>query len=298
MVNIVTSSPAVSELAPLAAKLVARVPRTTSVVMNVNPKKASVAVGTEEHLLFGSLLASLVVFLFRNVRDLIVEILARDPAGLPEPDETGVSEALRAEIEEHLAELSRRAAALIAGSRELVLDCGDGVRLQAWHAPPPDPCSRLAILLHGWEGHGAQLGAFAAPLVKAGFRVMAFLLVFAGLLAQRARAAEARADGGVDAEFSAEPAEMKALVEACHDAAKAIGSTSAWRTDAEAESTRLRPSLYVTASAKAGDTITHENVRSVRPGGGLAPKHLDAVIGQKFVVDVEPGTPVQWGIVG
>jgi N-acetylneuraminate synthase len=108
----------------------------------------------------------------------------------------------------------------------------------------------------------------------------------------------ARADGGVDAEFSAEPAEMKTLVEACHDAAKAIGSTSAWRTDAEAESTRLRPSLYVTASAKAGDVITHDNVRSVRPGGGLAPKHLDVVIGQKFVVDVEPGTPVQWGIVG
>jgi 23S rRNA (uracil1939-C5)-methyltransferase len=53
MVNIVTSSPAVSELAPLAARLATRVPRTTSVVMNVNPKKASVAVGVEEHLLGG-----------------------------------------------------------------------------------------------------------------------------------------------------------------------------------------------------------------------------------------------------
>src|SRR5437667_1468869 len=53
MVNIVTSSPAVSELAPLAAQLAARVPRTTSVVMNVNPKKASVAIGVEEHLLGG-----------------------------------------------------------------------------------------------------------------------------------------------------------------------------------------------------------------------------------------------------
>jgi 23S rRNA (uracil1939-C5)-methyltransferase len=53
MVNIVTSSPAVSELSPLAARLAARVPRTTSVVMNVNPKKASVAVGVEEHVLGG-----------------------------------------------------------------------------------------------------------------------------------------------------------------------------------------------------------------------------------------------------
>jgi 23S rRNA (uracil1939-C5)-methyltransferase len=53
MVNVVTSSPAVSELAPLAERLGALVPRTTSVVMNVNPKKASVAIGVEEHLLGG-----------------------------------------------------------------------------------------------------------------------------------------------------------------------------------------------------------------------------------------------------
>jgi 23S rRNA (uracil1939-C5)-methyltransferase len=53
MTNVVTSAPAVSELAPLAARLAARVPGTTSVVMNVNPKKASVAVGVEEHLLGG-----------------------------------------------------------------------------------------------------------------------------------------------------------------------------------------------------------------------------------------------------
>jgi 23S rRNA (uracil1939-C5)-methyltransferase len=53
MVNVVTSSPAVSELAPLAERLAARVKETASVVMNVNPKKASVAVGIEEHLLGG-----------------------------------------------------------------------------------------------------------------------------------------------------------------------------------------------------------------------------------------------------
>jgi 23S rRNA (uracil1939-C5)-methyltransferase len=53
MVNVVTSSPAVSELAPLVERLHARVPGTSSVVMNVNPKKASVAIGVEEHLLGG-----------------------------------------------------------------------------------------------------------------------------------------------------------------------------------------------------------------------------------------------------
>ena len=53
MANVVTAAPAVSELAPLAERLRSRVPRTSSVVMNVNPKKASVAVGVEEHLLGG-----------------------------------------------------------------------------------------------------------------------------------------------------------------------------------------------------------------------------------------------------
>jgi 23S rRNA (uracil1939-C5)-methyltransferase len=53
MVNVVTSAPAVPELAPLVARVQARVPETTSVVMNVNPRKASVAVGVEEHLLGG-----------------------------------------------------------------------------------------------------------------------------------------------------------------------------------------------------------------------------------------------------
>ena len=53
MTNVVTSAPAVSELAPLVARLQAREPGTTSVIMNVNPKKASVAVGVEEHLLGG-----------------------------------------------------------------------------------------------------------------------------------------------------------------------------------------------------------------------------------------------------
>ena len=53
MVNVVTATPALSELEPLAGRLQARVPETTSVVMNVNPKKASVAIGVEEHLLAG-----------------------------------------------------------------------------------------------------------------------------------------------------------------------------------------------------------------------------------------------------
>jgi uncharacterized protein len=70
--------------------------------------------------------------------------------------------------------LRRRAAALLAASRELVLDCGDGVRLQAWHASPAKPSGRLAILLHGWEGSAESyyILALANRLFGAGVEVV------------------------------------------------------------------------------------------------------------------------------
>jgi len=70
--------------------------------------------------------------------------------------------------------LRRRAAALIAASRELVLDCGDGVRLQAWHAAPASSSGRLAILLHGWEGSAESyyILALANRLFEAGVDVV------------------------------------------------------------------------------------------------------------------------------
>lgn len=106
-----------------------------------------------------------------------------------------------------------------------------------------------------------------------------------------------RSDGGVDSEFSLEPAEFRQLVDACRDAVAALGAADVWSTVAEAESRRLRPSLWVTTPVKAGEVITHANVRSVRPSGGLPPAELDRVIGQTFAVDAEPGTPLSWGII-
>ncbi|MFM5951037.1 MAG: pseudaminic acid synthase [Micrococcales bacterium] len=105
-----------------------------------------------------------------------------------------------------------------------------------------------------------------------------------------------RADGGVDSAFSLEPEELKALVDECNAAHVARGSAHVWTTKAETESLRLRPSLYVTKSVKAGDVITHENVRSVRPGGGLPPKELPNVIGRTFAQDAELGTAVTWNL--
>jgi pseudaminic acid synthase len=105
-----------------------------------------------------------------------------------------------------------------------------------------------------------------------------------------------RADGGVDAAFSLEPAELQQLVEGCDAAARALGSSNVWSTSAETESLRLRPSLYVATDVHAGDTVSPANVRSVRPAGGLPPADFDRVMGRVFRRDAEKGTPVAWDL--
>jgi len=103
-----------------------------------------------------------------------------------------------------------------------------------------------------------------------------------------------RADGGVDSAFSLEPDELAQLVEATDAAARALGSPDVWATAAEQESLRLRPSLYVAEDVRAGDVATAQNVRSVRPSGGLSPGEIDRVLGRTFAVDAAPGTPLRW----
>lgn len=103
-----------------------------------------------------------------------------------------------------------------------------------------------------------------------------------------------RDDGGIDSAFSLEPEELRLLVEASEFAALALGSAKVWTTAAETESLRLRPSLYVSADVRAGDLATPENVRSVRPAGGLPPVEIDRVMGRTFKSDALLGTPVSW----
>jgi pseudaminic acid synthase len=105
-----------------------------------------------------------------------------------------------------------------------------------------------------------------------------------------------RADGGVDSAFSLEPEELTMLVEGCDAAVRALGSADQWASTAENESLRLRPSLYVSADVRAGDVATLENVRSVRPSGGLPPVEIDRVVGRVFREDAALGTPVSWDL--
>lgn len=105
-----------------------------------------------------------------------------------------------------------------------------------------------------------------------------------------------RADGGVDSAFSLEPHELRQLVDECDAAVRALGSASQWASAAETESLRLRPSLYLAADVADGELATPENVRSVRPSGGLPPVELDKVIGRRFSRAAPLGTPVSWDL--
>lgn len=106
-----------------------------------------------------------------------------------------------------------------------------------------------------------------------------------------------RADGGVDSDFSLEPAELRALVEESERAWQALGTVHIGPTTGETESMRLRRSLFVVEDVHAGDAVTEANVRSIRPAGGLEPRHLDVVLGRRFRTDVSRGTPLSWDLV-
>ena len=106
-----------------------------------------------------------------------------------------------------------------------------------------------------------------------------------------------RADGGVDSNFSMEPAEMTQLVMETERAWQALGQVNYGPTEAEEQSIQFRRSLYVVKDLKAGDVITRENVRAIRPGLGLPPKYLEQVLGKTLKLDVRRGTGLTWELI-
>ena len=103
-----------------------------------------------------------------------------------------------------------------------------------------------------------------------------------------------RADGGVDSTFSMEPAELKQLVVETERAWQALGKISYGATEAEKKSIVFRRSLYVVQDLKAGDVLTKDNVRAIRPGLGLPTKYLEVVLGKMVRRDVNRGIALTW----
>ncbi len=103
-----------------------------------------------------------------------------------------------------------------------------------------------------------------------------------------------REDATADSAFSLEPAEFRTMVQAVRDAEKALGRVHYGVTEAEMPSRVFRRSLFVVRPIRAGETFTRENVRSIRPGYGLAPKHLDRILGRRATADLARGTALAW----
>ena len=105
-----------------------------------------------------------------------------------------------------------------------------------------------------------------------------------------------RADGGVDSAFSMEPDEFAQLVVESERAWQALGRVAYGPTEVEKKSLQYRRSLYVVQDLKAGDVLTRQNVRAIRPGLGLPPQYMEQVLGRTVKQDVKRGTAVRWDL--
>jgi pseudaminic acid synthase len=108
-----------------------------------------------------------------------------------------------------------------------------------------------------------------------------------------------RAEGGPDASFSLQPDELADLVRQLRIAEAAVGSDGAipGATAAEQSNLVFRRSLFVVADVNAGEPFTAANLRAVRPGHGLPPKHLREVLGRKAARRIARGTPLRWDLI-
>lgn len=106
-----------------------------------------------------------------------------------------------------------------------------------------------------------------------------------------------RADGGVDSAFSSEPDELRMLVEQTKVGWQCLGRPRIGARRQEQEGLRFRRSLYVVEDVRAGDVVTAQNVRSIRPANGLAPDEFAHVEGRTFKADTPKGTALSWDLI-
>ena len=100
--------------------------------------------------------------------------------------------------------------------------------------------------------------------------------------------------GGPDASFSLEPHEFKQMVESIRDAEKALGKVDYSMNEKKKSSRLLGRSLFVVKDIKAGEKFTEDNVRSIRPGYGISPKHINEILSRVARYDIDRGTPLSW----
>jgi N-acetylneuraminate synthase len=175
-------------------------------------------------------------------------------------------------------------AAREAGGREIILlHCTSGY-------PTPAAQMHLRTMPDLAKAHGTLVGLSDHTMGTA----VAVAAVALGACVVEKHFTLARADGGVDSAFSLEPDELARLVADCRDAWAALGTVHYEEVEAEAAGRDHRRSLYVVADVRKGEPLTAENVRSIRPGHGMAPKHLYEVLGKPAARDLKRGEPLAW----
>ena len=105
-----------------------------------------------------------------------------------------------------------------------------------------------------------------------------------------------RNGGGPDDTFSMEPEDLTKLVKSTQIAWRCLGKVTYEHQVSEQKNLKFRRSLYFVKSLKAGDVIKSDDIRSIRPGHGLNPKHYDKVVGCKLNSDVSFGEAVSWDV--
>lgn len=175
-------------------------------------------------------------------------------------------------------------AARRAGCQELILlQCTSGY-------PTPPSESNLRTIPHLAEMFDAVIGLSDHTMGTA----VPVAAVALGACVVEKHVTLSRADGGVDSTFSLEPDELARLVADCRTGWEALGKVHYGVASSEAGVRPLRRSLYVVQDIAAGEVITDQHVRSIRPGLGLAPKHYHAILGRKAARGLKRGTPVDW----
>jgi pseudaminic acid synthase len=107
-----------------------------------------------------------------------------------------------------------------------------------------------------------------------------------------------RSSGGPDSSFSLEPEQFRAMANGIRNIEKAMGMVHYGPGDAEKKSKAFRRSIFSIKDIAKGELLTEENVRSIRPGYGLHPRHLKEIMGCAAQKDISRGTPLSWDMVG
>jgi len=175
-----------------------------------------------------------------------------------------------------------------AGSDQLILlHC-----VTSYPAPPED--SNLMTIPDMAEAFGVAVGLSDHTLGAA----TAIAAVALGATVIEKHVTLSRADGGPDAGFSLEPEELKSLCDDCRTAWAALGQAGYDRKPSEEALANYRRSLYAIADIAVGDKLTPANIRAIRPGYGLPPKHFDEILGWAAKSDIARGTPLGWDLIG